>query len=113
LAASIAIEAGSPMMDALAGRAPYRTRQEFLAAASAEMDLQDARDAAAEKAAFRRWQARWHDDHQGDTSAPTEAEIEAEQAMAARAAEYRRKRREASKVITAARRFAQWDRGES
>jgi hypothetical protein len=44
-------------------------------------------------------------------SAPTEAEIAEQQTRAAYGAEYRRTRREASKIITAARRFAAWDRG--
>jgi hypothetical protein len=113
LAVQQAIEHGEAMRDALTGRGVGRTRQEFLSMVSAEMDLADAQAQARERQEFRRWQAghggdwaAWAEANSGNMSAPTEVEIAEQQTRAAYGAEYRRKRREASKIIQAARRFA-------
>ncbi len=118
LAVSQAIEQGEAMRDALTGRGVGRTHGEFLSMVSAEMDLADAQAQARERQEFRRWQAShgggfaaWAEANSGNMSAPTEVEIAEQQTRAAWAADARRKRREASKIIQAARRFAAWDRG--
>jgi hypothetical protein len=118
LAVAQAIEQGETMRDALTGRGVGRTRQEFLALVSAEMDLADAQAQARERQEFRRWQAShggdwaaWAEANSADMSAPTEVEIAEQAATQARTEAWRAKRRDASKIIQSARRFAAWDRG--
>ena len=114
LAASMVVEQGVGLRDALIGRGPYRTRQEFLSQVSAEMDRADAWEAAAERAAYQRWQAQ----HNADVSAPT-SELEFESArqkawaeeMAPRIEARRQKKKDEARLLRIARRHAQWDRG--
>lgn len=84
------------------------TRQDFLALCAARQDVEDMRAAARQQAAFRKWQAE--QDTSADTSAPTAVELAEGEVIAGRAANYRRKHRERSEAIVAARTLARMDR---
>jgi hypothetical protein len=101
-------EAFHPQM--LEGRGIGRTRAELIAEVSARQDLEDAMAAAAERAEFRRWQEERSASMSGTMSAPTPAEVAEREAMAARIAALRERKRLERKTITSARALARMDR---
>lgn len=88
-----------------------RTRVEAITQASAQADAEDARQVAAERAAFRRWQAQQSASTSADLSAPTATEVAEFGQIKARAETYRAKRREEGRLLTRGRRLARMDRG--
>ena len=85
------------------------TRGEFVALASARMDLEDAQERGREQARIRKFLADG-DGSWADTSAPTPAESAEMDVNAARAASYRAKRRENGRMLDRARVLARMDR---
>jgi hypothetical protein len=82
------------------------TPGEFVALASAQQDLEDARAEALEAAEFRRWQKERQAGTWADTSAPSEAEVAEAEQTAARSRTYRHE----NDLIAVAREFARLDR---
>jgi hypothetical protein len=89
-AIAAALEAGEefhPRM--LHGERLGHQPHEFIAAASARMDVEDQRFEASELAEFREWKRRRGEATQGDTAAPTQRQLDADKLMQERAAKYR------------------------
>jgi hypothetical protein len=68
LAVQQAVQAGSPMHDALVGRRVGRTHRETVQLMAARMDHEDAMAAAREQQEYRRWQEQRTDDSTAHTS---------------------------------------------
>ena len=83
---------------ALRGEGLCHTPAEFIALASAHMDLEDFQAEAAERRAYQRWQLQRSAAHSGDMSAPSQLQLEEGHQMQARAAKFREKVRDSIEV---------------
>jgi hypothetical protein len=83
---------------ALRGEGLGHTPAEFIALASAHMDLEDFQAEAAERRAYQRWQLQRSAAHSGDMSAPSQLQLEEGHQMQARAAKFREKVRDSIEV---------------
>lgn len=86
------------------------TRGEFIAQASARQDVEDARVAHAERREFEAWRLGRSADASADTGTKDPVEQAEGEVLAARAASYRQKRKERSRLLTQARTLARMDR---